>query len=174
MLNSTKLRIRLLESQVKKHEIPDLLLGFGCPSRQIPTSWILTEVRIQSELEKYTRAKAKLQVIEVRDLLTDHCHIQLDMAISSAHVWKDRGWGWGITLLGLFSPQKGSQELTLPKSDSRGYVVRNQWSRTSRSPSTRPPSAEESRSKNTSLKVEMGTKGKSTLQNNSNNNSNVH
>ena len=96
------------------------------------------------------------------------------MAISSAHVWKDRGWGWGITLLGLFSPQKGSQELTLPKSDSRGYVVRNQWSRTSRSPSTRPPSAEESRSKNTSLKVEMGTKGKSTLQNNSNNNSNVH
>ncbi|XP_024854564.1 cytosolic 5'-nucleotidase 1B isoform X5 [Bos javanicus] len=47
---------------------------------------------------------------------------------------------------------RGSQELTLPKSDSRGYVVRNQWSRTSRSPSTRPPSAEESRSKNTSLK----------------------
>ncbi|XP_069436350.1 cytosolic 5'-nucleotidase 1B [Ovis canadensis] len=48
---------------------------------------------------------------------------------------------------------QGSQELTLPKSDSRGYVVRNQWSRTSRSPSTRPPSAEESRSKNTSLKL---------------------
>uniref|UniRef100_A0AC11BYX9 5'-nucleotidase, cytosolic IB n=3 Tax=Ovis TaxID=9935 RepID=A0AC11BYX9_SHEEP len=48
---------------------------------------------------------------------------------------------------------RGSQELTLPKSDSRGYVVRNQWSRTSRSPSTRPPSAEESRSKNTSLKL---------------------
>ena len=83
------------------------------------------------------------------------------------------GGGWGITLLGLFSPQKGSQELTLPKSDSQGYVVRNQWSRTSRSPSTRPPSAEESRSKNTSLKVEMGTKGTSTLQDNSNNNNNV-
>ncbi|XP_024854563.1 cytosolic 5'-nucleotidase 1B isoform X4 [Bos javanicus] len=49
---------------------------------------------------------------------------------------------------------RGSQELTLPKSDSRGYVVRNQWSRTSRSPSTRPPSAEESRSKNTSLKMD--------------------
>ncbi|XP_068827963.1 cytosolic 5'-nucleotidase 1B [Capricornis sumatraensis] len=48
---------------------------------------------------------------------------------------------------------QGSQELTLPKSDSRGYVVQNQWSRTSRSPSTRPPSAEESRSKNTSLKL---------------------
>ena len=77
---------------------------------------------------------------------------------------------WGITLLGLFSPWKGSQELTLPKTDSRGYLVRNQWSRTSRSPSTRAPSVDESRSKNTSLKVEMGMKGKSTCQNNNNNN----
>uniref|UniRef100_M3YQF0 5'-nucleotidase, cytosolic IB n=1 Tax=Mustela putorius furo TaxID=9669 RepID=M3YQF0_MUSPF len=47
----------------------------------------------------------------------------------------------------------GSQELSLPKTDSRGYVVRNQWSRTSRSPSTRAPSVEEPRSKNTSLKL---------------------
>ncbi|XP_059798145.1 cytosolic 5'-nucleotidase 1B isoform X4 [Balaenoptera ricei] len=47
---------------------------------------------------------------------------------------------------------QGSQELTLPKTDSRGYLVRNQWSRTSRSPSTRAPSVDESRSKNTSLK----------------------
>ncbi|XP_022369296.1 cytosolic 5'-nucleotidase 1B isoform X7 [Enhydra lutris kenyoni] len=48
---------------------------------------------------------------------------------------------------------QGSQELSLPKTDSRGYVVRNQWSRTSRSPSTRAPSVDEPRSKNTSLKL---------------------
>ncbi|XP_059798144.1 cytosolic 5'-nucleotidase 1B isoform X3 [Balaenoptera ricei] len=54
--------------------------------------------------------------------------------------------GWQITVI------RGSQELTLPKTDSRGYLVRNQWSRTSRSPSTRAPSVDESRSKNTSLK----------------------
>ncbi|XP_022369292.1 cytosolic 5'-nucleotidase 1B isoform X3 [Enhydra lutris kenyoni] len=48
---------------------------------------------------------------------------------------------------------RGSQELSLPKTDSRGYVVRNQWSRTSRSPSTRAPSVDEPRSKNTSLKL---------------------
>ncbi|KAM9635495.1 cytosolic 5'-nucleotidase 1B-like [Trichechus inunguis] len=45
---------------------------------------------------------------------------------------------------------RGSQELT--KADSRGYLVRNQWSRTSRSPSTRAPSMDEPRSRNTSLK----------------------
>ncbi|XP_047638543.1 cytosolic 5'-nucleotidase 1B isoform X3 [Phacochoerus africanus] len=50
---------------------------------------------------------------------------------------------------------RGSQELTLPKTDSRGYLVRNQWSRTSQSPSTRAPSADEPRSKNNSLKVEI-------------------
>ncbi|XP_068420330.1 cytosolic 5'-nucleotidase 1B isoform X2 [Eschrichtius robustus] len=54
--------------------------------------------------------------------------------------------GWQIAMI------RGSQELTLPKTDSRGYLVRNQWSRTSRSPSTRAPSVDESRSKNTSLK----------------------
>ncbi|ELW71993.1 Cytosolic 5'-nucleotidase 1B, partial [Tupaia chinensis] len=48
---------------------------------------------------------------------------------------------------------RGSQELSLPKTDSRGYIVRNQWSRTSRSPSTRAPSADEPRSRNTSLKL---------------------
>uniref|UniRef100_A0A8C3WUI2 5'-nucleotidase, cytosolic IB n=1 Tax=Catagonus wagneri TaxID=51154 RepID=A0A8C3WUI2_9CETA len=47
---------------------------------------------------------------------------------------------------------QGSQELTLPKTDSRGYLGRNQWSRTSRSPSTRAPSADEPRNKNNSLK----------------------
>ncbi|XP_032286043.1 cytosolic 5'-nucleotidase 1B isoform X1 [Phoca vitulina] len=46
----------------------------------------------------------------------------------------------------------GSQELSLPKTDSRGYLVRNQWSRTSRSPSTRGPSIDEPRSKSASLK----------------------
>ncbi|XP_045740090.1 cytosolic 5'-nucleotidase 1B isoform X1 [Mirounga angustirostris] len=47
----------------------------------------------------------------------------------------------------------GSQELSLPKTDSRGYLVRNQWSRTSRSPSTRGPSIDEPRSKSASLKL---------------------
>ena len=36
MLNSTKLRIRLLESQVKKHEIPDLLLGLDALPGRFP------------------------------------------------------------------------------------------------------------------------------------------
>ncbi|XP_058934663.1 cytosolic 5'-nucleotidase 1B [Kogia breviceps] len=59
---------------------------------------------------------------------------------------------------------QGSQELTLLKTDSRGCLLRNQWSRTSRSPSTRAPSVDESRSENTSLKVEMGMKGKTAHQ----------
>ncbi|XP_003411946.1 cytosolic 5'-nucleotidase 1B isoform X2 [Loxodonta africana] len=46
---------------------------------------------------------------------------------------------------------RGSQELS--KADSRGYLVRNQWSRTSRSPSTKAPSMDEPRSRNTSLKL---------------------
>nr|XP_034370387.1 cytosolic 5'-nucleotidase 1B isoform X6 [Arvicanthis niloticus] len=50
---------------------------------------------------------------------------------------------------------QGSQELPLHTSDSRGYVVRNQWSRTSRSPSTRAPSVDEPRSRNTVVKVEL-------------------
>ncbi|XP_030740440.1 cytosolic 5'-nucleotidase 1B [Echinops telfairi] len=45
----------------------------------------------------------------------------------------------------------GSQELS--KTDSRGYVVKNEWSRTSRSPSTRPPSIDEPRSRNGSVKL---------------------
>ncbi|XP_075413191.1 cytosolic 5'-nucleotidase 1B [Tenrec ecaudatus] len=45
----------------------------------------------------------------------------------------------------------GSQELS--KTDSRGYVVKNEWSRTSRSPSTRPPSIDEPRSRNASVKL---------------------
>ncbi|XP_041610568.1 cytosolic 5'-nucleotidase 1B [Vulpes vulpes] len=48
---------------------------------------------------------------------------------------------------------QGSQELSLPKTDSRGFLVRNQWSRTSQSPSTRGPSIDEPRSKSTSLKL---------------------
>uniref|UniRef100_A0A8C5XDE2 5'-nucleotidase, cytosolic IB n=1 Tax=Microcebus murinus TaxID=30608 RepID=A0A8C5XDE2_MICMU len=46
---------------------------------------------------------------------------------------------------------QGSQE-SLPKTDSRGYVVRNQWSRTSRSPSIKGGS-EEPRSKNNAVKL---------------------
>ncbi|XP_058538575.1 cytosolic 5'-nucleotidase 1B isoform X1 [Neofelis nebulosa] len=46
-----------------------------------------------------------------------------------------------------------SQESPLPKTDSRGYVVRNQWSRTSRSLSTRASSVDETRSKSASLKL---------------------
>ncbi|XP_006835375.1 PREDICTED: cytosolic 5'-nucleotidase 1B [Chrysochloris asiatica] len=46
---------------------------------------------------------------------------------------------------------RGSQELS--KTDSRGYLARNQWSRTSQRPSTRAPSTDESRSRNASLKL---------------------
>uniref|UniRef100_A0A8C9BHY7 5'-nucleotidase, cytosolic IB n=1 Tax=Phocoena sinus TaxID=42100 RepID=A0A8C9BHY7_PHOSS len=53
---------------------------------------------------------------------------------------------------------QGSRELTLLKTDSREYLVRNQWSRTSWSPSTRAPSGDESRSKNTSLKPPSSSK----------------
>ncbi|XP_012508530.1 PREDICTED: cytosolic 5'-nucleotidase 1B isoform X5 [Propithecus coquereli] len=48
---------------------------------------------------------------------------------------------------------QGSQEL-LPKTDSQGYLVRNQWSRTSRTPSIKAAS-EEPRSKSNSVKVEL-------------------
>ncbi|XP_021034908.1 cytosolic 5'-nucleotidase 1B isoform X6 [Mus caroli] len=48
---------------------------------------------------------------------------------------------------------QGSQELPLHNTDSRGYVVRNQWSRTSRSPSTGAPSVDEPRSRNTVIKA---------------------
>uniref|UniRef100_I3MNN4 5'-nucleotidase, cytosolic IB n=1 Tax=Ictidomys tridecemlineatus TaxID=43179 RepID=I3MNN4_ICTTR len=54
---------------------------------------------------------------------------------------------------GVRLSNQGSQE-SLQKPDSRASVVRSQWSRTSRSPSTKPPSVEESRSRNTSLKPE--------------------
>uniref|UniRef100_A0A8C8Z0Y6 5'-nucleotidase, cytosolic IB n=1 Tax=Prolemur simus TaxID=1328070 RepID=A0A8C8Z0Y6_PROSS len=46
---------------------------------------------------------------------------------------------------------QGSQEL-LTKTDSRGYLVRNQWSRTSRTPSIKAAS-EEPRSKNNNVKL---------------------
>uniref|UniRef100_A0A2K6EEJ5 5'-nucleotidase, cytosolic IB n=1 Tax=Propithecus coquereli TaxID=379532 RepID=A0A2K6EEJ5_PROCO len=46
---------------------------------------------------------------------------------------------------------QGSQEL-LPKTDSQGYLVRNQWSRTSRTPSIKAAS-EEPRSKSNSVKL---------------------
>ncbi|XP_005079118.1 cytosolic 5'-nucleotidase 1B isoform X2 [Mesocricetus auratus] len=49
---------------------------------------------------------------------------------------------------------QGSQELPVPNTDSRGYIVRNQWSRTSRSPSTGAPSVtDEPRSRNTAAKA---------------------
>ncbi|XP_070368665.1 cytosolic 5'-nucleotidase 1B isoform X3 [Equus asinus] len=48
---------------------------------------------------------------------------------------------------------RGSQEISVPKTDSRGYLVRNQWSRTSRSASIRAPSVDENRSKTASLKL---------------------
>ncbi|XP_008950596.3 cytosolic 5'-nucleotidase 1B isoform X4 [Pan paniscus] len=48
---------------------------------------------------------------------------------------------------------QGSQESSLRKTDSRGYLVRSQWSRTSRSPSTKAPSIDEPRSRNTSAKL---------------------
>ncbi|XP_041495369.1 cytosolic 5'-nucleotidase 1B isoform X4 [Microtus oregoni] len=48
---------------------------------------------------------------------------------------------------------QGSQEIPVPNTDSRGYIVRNQWSRTSRSPSTGAPSVDEPRSRNSIAKV---------------------
>ncbi|XP_050999381.1 cytosolic 5'-nucleotidase 1B isoform X4 [Acomys russatus] len=57
---------------------------------------------------------------------------------------------------------RGSQELPVPNSDSRGYVVRNQWSRTSRSPSTGAPSVDEPRSRNSVSKVELAPNSSAT------------
>ncbi|XP_038175942.1 cytosolic 5'-nucleotidase 1B isoform X3 [Arvicola amphibius] len=51
---------------------------------------------------------------------------------------------------------RGSQEIPVPNTDSRGYIVRNQWSRTSRSPSTGAPSVDEPRSRNSVAKVQLG------------------
>nr|XP_012805394.1 cytosolic 5'-nucleotidase 1B isoform X2 [Jaculus jaculus] len=49
---------------------------------------------------------------------------------------------------------RGSQEISVAKTDSRGYLVKNQWSRTSQSPSTRAPSvADEPRSRSTTIKA---------------------
>uniref|UniRef100_A0A2K5YKR6 5'-nucleotidase, cytosolic IB n=1 Tax=Mandrillus leucophaeus TaxID=9568 RepID=A0A2K5YKR6_MANLE len=53
---------------------------------------------------------------------------------------------------GVRLSNQGSQESSLRKTDSRGYLVRSQWSRTSRSPSTKAPSIDEPRSRNTSAK----------------------
>ncbi|XP_075840128.1 cytosolic 5'-nucleotidase 1B isoform X7 [Microtus pennsylvanicus] len=50
---------------------------------------------------------------------------------------------------------QGSQEIPVPNTDSRGYIVRNQWSRTSRSPSTGAPSVDEPRSRNSAAKVQL-------------------
>ncbi|XP_031212400.1 cytosolic 5'-nucleotidase 1B isoform X1 [Mastomys coucha] len=52
---------------------------------------------------------------------------------------------------------RGSQELPVHNTDSRGYVVQNQWSRTSGSPSTRAPSVDEPRSRNTVVKAPNST-----------------
>ncbi|XP_008822412.1 cytosolic 5'-nucleotidase 1B isoform X2 [Nannospalax galili] len=58
---------------------------------------------------------------------------------------------------------RGSQELTVPKTDSGGYPVRNQWSRTSQSPLTRAPSVDEPRSRNTVVKVELPNSSSTSL-----------
>ncbi|XP_049997960.1 cytosolic 5'-nucleotidase 1B isoform X9 [Alexandromys fortis] len=50
---------------------------------------------------------------------------------------------------------QGSQEIPVPNTDSRGNIVRNQWSRTSRSPSTGAPSVDEPRSRNSIAKVQL-------------------
>uniref|UniRef100_A0A8C0WYB0 Cytosolic 5'-nucleotidase 1B n=1 Tax=Castor canadensis TaxID=51338 RepID=A0A8C0WYB0_CASCN len=54
---------------------------------------------------------------------------------------------------GAHLSSQGSQELpTVPKTDSRGYVVHNEWPRTSWSPSTGAPSVDEPRSRITNTK----------------------
>ncbi|XP_012508529.1 PREDICTED: cytosolic 5'-nucleotidase 1B isoform X4 [Propithecus coquereli] len=65
-------------------------------------------------------------------------HIYIHMCL----LWEQ---GRQITMI------RGSQEL-LPKTDSQGYLVRNQWSRTSRTPSIKAAS-EEPRSKSNSVKL---------------------
>ncbi|XP_058143614.1 cytosolic 5'-nucleotidase 1B isoform X1 [Dasypus novemcinctus] len=50
-----------------------------------------------------------------------------------------------------------SQEAAVQRVDSRGYLVRNQWSHTSRSPSTRGPSVDEPKSRNASIKLPTST-----------------
>ncbi|XP_049997961.1 cytosolic 5'-nucleotidase 1B isoform X10 [Alexandromys fortis] len=52
---------------------------------------------------------------------------------------------------------QGSQEIPVPNTDSRGNIVRNQWSRTSRSPSTGAPSVDEPRSRNSIAKAPNST-----------------
>ncbi|PNJ11531.1 cytosolic 5'-nucleotidase 1B isoform X8 [Pongo pygmaeus] len=54
---------------------------------------------------------------------------------------------------GVRLSNQGSQESSMRKTDSRGYLVRSQWSRTSRSPSTKAPSIDEPRSRNISAKL---------------------
>ncbi|KFO22222.1 Cytosolic 5'-nucleotidase 1B [Fukomys damarensis] len=53
---------------------------------------------------------------------------------------------------GIRLSTQGSQEVSALKTNSRGAFVGNQWSRTSRSPSTRPRSVDKPRSRNSSLK----------------------
>nr|XP_045006519.1 cytosolic 5'-nucleotidase 1B isoform X7 [Jaculus jaculus] len=58
---------------------------------------------------------------------------------------------------------QGSQEISVAKTDSRGYLVKNQWSRTSQSPSTRAPSvADEPRSRSTTIKVQRAPNSSTT------------
>ncbi|TKC48105.1 hypothetical protein EI555_005261 [Monodon monoceros] len=80
--------------------------------------------------------------------------VRLSTQITVIRVSRDQTTDFGGELQAIW----GSRELTLLKTDSRGYLVRNQWSRTSRSPSTRAPSGDESRSKNTSLKPPSSSK----------------
>ncbi|XP_010605761.1 cytosolic 5'-nucleotidase 1B [Fukomys damarensis] len=67
-------------------------------------------------------------------------HIYIHMCL----LWEQ---GQQITMI------RGSQEVSALKTNSRGAFVGNQWSRTSRSPSTRPRSVDKPRSRNSSLKV---------------------
>ncbi|KAM8774794.1 cytosolic 5'-nucleotidase 1B-like [Rhynchonycteris naso] len=76
-------------------------------------------------------------------VLPGPCHT-IRIYIHMCLLWEQ---GQQITMI------RGSQELSLPKTDSRGYLVRSQWSGTSRSPSSKAPSLDEPRSKTASLKV---------------------
>ncbi|KAK2488701.1 hypothetical protein MC885_005491 [Smutsia gigantea] len=66
-------------------------------------------------------------------VLLGPCHI-IRIYIHMCLLWQQ---GQQITMI------RGAQELSLPKEDSGGHHVRNQWSRTARSPSTRAPSGDE-------------------------------
>ncbi|XP_012869003.1 PREDICTED: cytosolic 5'-nucleotidase 1B-like [Dipodomys ordii] len=75
---------------------------------------------------------------------TSPCHT-MRIYIHMCLLWEQ---GRQITMI------RGSQELSMPKTESGGYHVRNQWSRSPRSPSNGAP-VDDPRSRNNNTKVQL-------------------